>query len=45
LTRQLCHGDSFDGSNVYRHLGKLDIAEQLAASSVRQWRVEGKVPP
>ncbi len=28
-------------SNVYRHLGKLDIAEQFAASSVRQWKVEG----
>jgi hypothetical protein len=28
-------------SNVYRQLGKLDIAEQLAASSVRQWKVEG----
>lgn len=28
-------------SNVYRHLGKLDIAEQFAASSVRKFSVEG----
>lgn len=28
-------------SEVYRQLGKLDIAEQFAASSVRRWKAEG----
>ena len=28
-------------SNVYRHLGRLDIAEQYAGLSVRRWKVEG----